>query len=161
MLLKVKRADITMMTSDMTSCVNLDFFAQNRKTKMATGRLCVSLTQPTMVKEQMEPGEETQLNPTDTGSLILMDTLDNGSVMMVRQMVSGPLTMDPLQLELGGSKATALGSELLPLMIPMIPLSTTALITKSTCALILTTVKSTLKITTAVGTGKLMESVIT
>ena len=66
-------------------------------------------TRPIMVKGQMEHGEETLLNPTGIGSLILMDTLDNGSVMMVKQMVSGPMMMDPPQLEPGGSKATALG----------------------------------------------------
>ena len=80
MLLKVKLADITMMTSDMTSFVNTDFFAQNRKMKMATGRLYVSLTQPTMVRVQMEPGEDIHLNTTDTGSLTMMALVATGSV---------------------------------------------------------------------------------
>ena len=57
----------------------------------------------------MEHGEETPLNLTDTGSLMMMGTLDNGSAMMVKQMVNGTMTMDPPQLELGGSKAIALG----------------------------------------------------
>ena len=69
--------------------------------------------------------------------------------------------MDLPQLELGGSKVTALGLEPGPLMNLIKPSSMTALITKSTCALILTTEKSTLKITAVIGTGKLMESVIT
>ena len=128
---------------------------------MVIGNLFVSLTQRTTAKEQMEHGEGTPLNPTDTGSSIRMDTLDPGSATTVKQMVSGPMTMDPPQLELGGSKVTALGLELSPLTILMKPSSMTALIITSTCVLILTTEKSTLKITAAIGTGMLMESVTT
>ena len=51
---------------------------------MATGRLFVSLTQPTMVKVQMEPGEEALMNPTDTGSSTMMAQLATGSVKMAK-----------------------------------------------------------------------------
>ena len=71
------------------------------------------------------------------------------------------MMMDLLQLELGGSKETALGSERGLLMILMKPSSTTAPITKSTCALILTTEKSTQVDIPVSGTGKHMESVTT
>ena len=71
------------------------------------------------------------------------------------------MTMDLHQLELGGSKETALGSELGPQTSLMIPSSMIALITKSTCASILTMEKSTLKDILVSGTGKHMESVTT
>ena len=69
--------------------------------------------------------------------------------------------MDLPQLELGGSKVTALGLEPGPLMNLIKPSSMTALITKSTCALILTTEKSTQVDIPVSGTGKHMESVTT
>ena len=71
------------------------------------------------------------------------------------------MTMDPHKLELGGSRETALGSECGPLMILMKPSSTIALITKSTCALILTTEKSIQVEKIVRGTGKPGESVTT
>ncbi len=95
----------------------------------------------------------------DTGSSIHMGTLDNGSVMMVKQMVNGLMTMDLPLLELGGSKEIALGSEPLPLMILTKLSSTIALITKNTCASILTMEKSTQVEMIVRGTGKPGESV--
>jgi hypothetical protein len=80
MLLKVKHVDITMMTSDMTSPVNLDFFAKTSRMRVAIRSLSASLTQPTMVRVQMEPGEEPQLSLTDTGSSTKTTLLDIGSV---------------------------------------------------------------------------------
>ena len=80
---------------------------------------------------------------------------------MAKQVVNGLMMMDPLQLELGGSRETAPGLEPLPLMIPMKQSSMTAPITKSICALILTTEKSTLKDIPVSGTGKPGESVTT
>ena len=71
------------------------------------------------------------------------------------------MMMDLPLLELGGSKETALGSELLPLMILMKLSNTTAPITKNTCASILTTEKSTQVDMPVIGTGKLMENVTT
>ena len=71
------------------------------------------------------------------------------------------MTMDLPQLELGGLKETALGLERGPQTSLMIPSSMIALITKNTCALILTTEKSTLKDIPVSGTGKLGESVNT
>ena len=107
----------------------------------------------------MEHGEETPLNLTDTGSSMMMDTLDNGSAMMVKQMVNGTMTMDPPQLELGGSKMTAPGSELSPLM-SLIPLSNmTTVIMKNILAQISITDWSTQADMLASGTGKLGESV--
>ena len=84
MLLKVKPVDITMMTSDMTSLVNLDFSARTRRMKVAIQSQSASLTQLTTVKVQMEHGEETRLIPTDTGSSIQMIPLATGSVTMVK-----------------------------------------------------------------------------
>ena len=107
----------------------------------------------------MEPGEETLLNQMDTGSSIHMVTLDNGSVTMAKQLENGLMTMDPPQLELGGSMVIALGSELLPLMNLMKQSSMTAQITKSTCASILTMEKSTQVEKIVRGTGKPGESV--
>ena len=80
MLLKVKPVDITMMTSDMTSLVNLDFSARTRRMKVAIQSQSASLTQLTMVKVQMEHGEDPQLNLTDTGSSMMTAQLDIGSV---------------------------------------------------------------------------------
>ena len=80
MLLKVKPVDITMMTSDTTSLVNLDFSARTRRMKVAIQSQSASLTQLTTVKVQMEHGEDTQMNPTDTGSLMMMAQLATGSV---------------------------------------------------------------------------------
>ena len=71
------------------------------------------------------------------------------------------MTMDPPQKEPGGSRAIALGQELSELMILMRQLSTTAQITRNTCALIWTMVKSTHKITAVIGTGKHTENVTT
>ena len=71
------------------------------------------------------------------------------------------MMMDPLQLELGGSKVTALGSELLAQMILMKQSSTTVLIMKNTPAQISMTDKSTQADILASGTGKLGESVTT
>jgi hypothetical protein len=139
MLLKVKRADITMMTSDMTSPVNLDFFAKTSRMRVAIGSLSASLTQPTMVRVQMEPGEEAQLSLTDTGSSTKTTLLDIGSVKTAKSLVTGPMMMAQPQLEHGGSKETVPGLEPGPLMILMIPSSMIALIMeimKTTPALI-------------------------
>ncbi len=78
---------------------------------------------------------------------------------MAKQMETGLMTMDPPQLELGGSKEIAHGSELLPLASLMKPSSTIALITKSTCVSILTTEKSIQVEKIVRGTGKPGESV--
>ena len=69
------------------------------------------------------------------------------------------MTMDLQQLELGGSKVIAPGSEPGLLMNPMKPSSTTVLTTKSTCALISTMVKSTQVDMLVIGTGKHGENV--
>jgi hypothetical protein len=71
------------------------------------------------------------------------------------------MTMDLPQLELGGSRETALGSEHLPLMSLMIPSSMIAPTMKSTCVSILTMEKLTLKDILVSGTGKHGESVNT
>ena len=80
MLLKAKPADITMMTSDTTSLVNLDFSARTRRMIVAIQSQSASLTQLTMVKVLMEHGEDPQMNPTDTGSLMMTAQLATGSV---------------------------------------------------------------------------------
>ena len=80
MLLKVKPADITMMTSDTTSLVNLDFFAKTRRMTVAIQSQFASSTLLITVRVQMELGEETPLNPTDTGSSTMTAQLDIGSV---------------------------------------------------------------------------------
>jgi hypothetical protein len=71
------------------------------------------------------------------------------------------MTMDLPQLELGGSRETALGSERGPQMSLMIPSSMIAPTMKSTCVSILTMEKSTLKDILVSGTGKHGESVNT
>ena len=76
-------------------------------------------------------------------------------------MVNGHMTMDPPQLELGGSRETAPGSEPLPLTSLMKPSSMIAPIMRNTCASISTTEKSTLKDIPVNGTGKPGESVNT
>ena len=96
-------------------------------------------TQLTTVKEQTEHGEETPLNPMDTGSSIQIIPQATGSVTMVKLLEIGFMTMDLPLLELGGSKETALGSELGPLMSLMKPSSTITVIMdmkKNTPALI-------------------------
>ena len=47
---------------------------------MEIGPLIASMIQLTTVKVQMEPGEETLLNLTDTGSLTMTALLATGSV---------------------------------------------------------------------------------
>ena len=84
MLLKVKPVDITMMTSDMTSLVNLDSFAKTKRMTVAIGSPFASLTRLTTVKVLMEHGEDPQLNPTDTGSSMMTAQLATGSVKMAR-----------------------------------------------------------------------------
>ena len=84
MLLKVKPADITMMTSDTTSLVNRDFFAKIKRMTVAIQSQFASLTQQIMVKALMEPGEEAQMNPTDTGSSTMTAQLATGSVKMAK-----------------------------------------------------------------------------
>ena len=84
MLLKVKPADITMMISDTTSLANLDFSARTRRMIVAIQSQSASLTQPTMVKVQMAPGEEALMNQMDTGSLMMMAQLATGSVKMAK-----------------------------------------------------------------------------
>ena len=84
MLLKAKPADITMMTSDMTSLVNLDFSARTRRMKVAIQSQSASLTQLTTVKVLMELGEEAQLSLTDTGSSTMITQQATGSVKMVK-----------------------------------------------------------------------------
>ena len=84
MLLKVKRADIMTMTSDMTSFVNLDYFAKTRRMTAAIRSQSASLIQLTMVRVQMEPGEDIHLNTTDTGSSILIRPPVTGSVKMAK-----------------------------------------------------------------------------
>ena len=54
-------------------------FAQNKKMKMAIGSLFALLTQLTMAKVPMEPGEEARMNLMDTGSLMMMALLATGS----------------------------------------------------------------------------------
>jgi hypothetical protein len=73
-----------MMTSDMTSPVNLDFFAKTRKMTVAIGSPFASSTQLITVRVRMELGEETLLNPTDTGSSMMTALLDIGSVKMAK-----------------------------------------------------------------------------
>ena len=80
MLLKVKPVDITMMTSDMTSLVNLDSFAKTKRMTVAIGSPFASSTQLITVRVLMVLGEETLLNPTDTGSSMMTAQLDIGSV---------------------------------------------------------------------------------
>ena len=161
MQLKEKAVATTMMISNIISPVKMDLYAKNRRMRMEIGPLIALMIQLTTVKVQMEHGTETLPNQMDTGSSIHMVTLDPGSAMMAKQMVNGHMTMDPLQLELGGSKMTAPGLELLPLTSLMKPSSTIALITKSTCVSILTTEKSTQVEKIVRGTGKPGESVTT
>ena len=149
------------MPEHITQIVLKALFAQNRKMKMETGTLIASLIQLTTVKEQKEHGEATRLNLTDTGSSIHMATPDLGLAMTVKYLVSGPMMMDPLRMEHGGSLVTALGSELLGQMILMRPSNTIAQITKSTSALISTTDMSTQMEMLAIGTGKHRENVTT
>ena len=80
MLLKVKHADITTMTSDMMSFVNLDYFAKIRRMRMAIRSQSARLIQLTTVKVLMEPGEDTHLNTTDTGSSTMTALVATGSV---------------------------------------------------------------------------------
>ena len=84
MLLKVKHADITVMTSDMTSPVNLDFFAKTKRMTVVIRSPFASSTQLITVRVQMELGEEAQMNPTDIGSLMKMAQLATGSVKMAK-----------------------------------------------------------------------------
>ena len=149
------------MLAHITQTVMKASFVQNRKTKVAIGHLFALLTLLTMVRVLMELGEETLPNQMDTGSSIHMVTLDPGSVMMAKQVVNGLMMMDPPQLELGGSRVTALGSELLPLMNLMKQSSMIVPIMRNTCASISITEKSTLKDIPVSGTGKHMESVTT
>ena len=72
------------MLEHITQTVMKALFAQNRKMKMVTGHLFVSLTQLTTVKVQMVPGEEAQMNPTDIGSSMMMSHLATGSVKMAK-----------------------------------------------------------------------------
>ena len=80
MLLKVKHADITVMTSDMTSPVNLDFFVKTKRMRVVIGSPFASSTQLITVRVLMVPGWEAQMNPTDTGSSTMTAQLDIGSV---------------------------------------------------------------------------------
>ena len=149
------------MLAHITQTVMKASFVQNRKTKVAIGHLFALLTLLTMVRVLMELGEETLPNQMDTGSSIHMVTLDPGSVMMAKQVVNGLMMMDPPLLELGGSRETAPGLELLPLTSLMKPSSMIAPIMRNTCASISTTEKSTLKDIPVSGTGKPGESVNT
>ena len=129
---------------------------------MAAMSQSVSLKTPlTIAKVQKELGEEILQNPTVTGSSTHMGTADTGSATMVSIEETGNMTMDPAQLVLGGSMVTVLGQELSELMILMRQLSTTAQITRNTCALIWTMVKSTLKTTAVIGIGMPGESATT
>jgi phenylacetate-coenzyme A ligase PaaK-like adenylate-forming protein len=60
--------------------VNLDLFAETKRMKVAIQSQSASLTQLITVKVLMEHGEDTQLNPTDTGSLTMTAQLATGSV---------------------------------------------------------------------------------
>ena len=72
------------MLEHITQTVMKALFVQNRKMKMATGHLFVSLTLPSMVKVLMEHGEEAQMILTDTGSLMMMALLATGSARMAK-----------------------------------------------------------------------------
>ena len=72
------------MLEHITQTVMKASFVQNRKMRMATGRLFALMTLLTTVKVQMEHGEETRLIPMDTGSSIQMILLATGSVTMVK-----------------------------------------------------------------------------
>ena len=78
--LKVKAVATMMMISNIISPVKMDLSAKNRRMKMEIGPLIASMIQLTTVKVQMEPGEEIQRNPMDTGSSTKTALLDTGSV---------------------------------------------------------------------------------
>ena len=80
MLQNTKNVAITLMTLDMISLVKKVLPAKTTKMEKAIRSLFASLILPTMVKAQMEPGEEAQLSLTDTGSSTMTAQLVTGSV---------------------------------------------------------------------------------
>ena len=82
------------MLAQITLIVLKALFAQNSKTKMATGRLFVSLTQLIMVKVLMVLGEDPQMNPMDIGLSMMKAQPATGSVKMAKPLEIGHTTMD-------------------------------------------------------------------